>query len=146
MLSLDPEHPLVKLCVAGMQAEARGDFAEASRLFQQAWDLRTNDFEACIAAHYVARHQDTPQETLHWNQLALQHALSSGDPALPPLNDFLPSLYLNLGWSYEQLADPANATRHYTLAEACLVTLPAGPYREMVTQGVSNGLARVREL
>ena len=30
---------------------------EASLLFMQAWDQSRDDYEACIAAHYVARHQ-----------------------------------------------------------------------------------------
>ncbi len=62
--AVDPENHVVRLCVRGMGAEARGEEDEARRLFLQAWDEATDDYEACIAAHYVARHQTTPQDTL----------------------------------------------------------------------------------
>jgi hypothetical protein len=71
---MDPQNPIVKLCARGMESEAKGDYEGAS-----AWEQSTNDFERCIAAHYVARHQASPEETLNWNQLSLQHARAVGD-------------------------------------------------------------------
>ena len=64
---MDPNNPVVKLCVQGMVCEGQGLFDEASRLFLSAWEQCGNDFERCIAAHYVARHQKDPLETLRWN-------------------------------------------------------------------------------
>lgn len=64
---IDIDNQVVKLCVEGMQAEAEGRFADARTCFEQAWDVRQNDFDACIAAHYMARHQDTLERILHWN-------------------------------------------------------------------------------
>ena len=52
-MSIDPINPVVLLCAAGMERE--GEPEEARRLFQQAWDARRNDYEAAIAAHYLAR-------------------------------------------------------------------------------------------
>ncbi len=54
---MDPDNAIMKLCVEGMQAERDGKPGDAARLFGQAWEESTNDFEACVAAHYVARHQ-----------------------------------------------------------------------------------------
>jgi uncharacterized protein (DUF2336 family) len=74
-----PNNPGAALCIRGMEAEGRGAPARARELFQQAWDQHTTTTKAAMAAHYLARHQDTGDETLRWNQRALEAALSS-DP------------------------------------------------------------------
>jgi hypothetical protein len=72
-------------------------------LFFRAWEEQRSDhFDACVAAHYVARHQDMPTETLHWNQLSLEHANAVGDERV---EGFSSSLYLNLGRSQAGLGD-----------------------------------------
>jgi tetratricopeptide (TPR) repeat protein len=137
---MDSNNPVVKLCVEGMQAEAEGRLEDALGLFLQAWAARQDDFDACIAAHYVARHQKKPEDTLHWNHLALEHAEAAGDERV---QGFYPSLYLNMGWSYEKLGDPEEAGKYYELAAARLEDLPAGPYRDTVQEGINNGRKRV---
>jgi hypothetical protein len=102
---------------------------------------RQDDFEACIAAHYVARHQDSPAGMLHWNREALSYAEAVGDDRV---RDFFPSLYLNMGWSYESLGDPVEAGKNYELAASCLDDLPPGPYRDMVQGGIVEGRKRIR--
>lgn len=141
MESMDPDNLVVKLCAEGMQAEAVGDHTLARELFTRAWDAHRDDYEACIAAHYLARHQDNPLEVLHWNQLALEHAEAAGDESVL---GFYASLYLNLGWSHEVLGDLGKARRCYELAAARLGDVPDGPYREVVAGGISAGKARVR--
>ena len=138
---MDPNNPVVKLCTAGMEAEGTGQIEAARALFLQAWAARQNDYDACIAAHYVARHRP-PAETLHWNQVALDHA-DLADVALT--GGFYPSLYLNMGWSHEQLGDLAEAGRYYDLATAKLDMLPDGPYAEVVRKGVAAGQARLAQ-
>lgn len=61
---MEPDNVVVKLCVLGMQAEGEGDAERAGRLFGEAWEAAQDDYEACIAAHYVARHQATAEDTL----------------------------------------------------------------------------------
>ena len=139
---MDPNNPVVKLCVAGMEAEGRGELEAAHRCFQQAWETRQDDFEACIAAHYLARHRATPQETHYWNQVALDHAAKVDDDRV---QGFYPSLYLNLGWSHEQLGELVTAEHYYTQAIAKLDELPAGPYGDVVRRGVTAGLKRLQE-
>ena len=73
-MQLDPNNPVVKLCIEGLKAEAQGRPTDAGQLFGQAWEVRQNDLDACVAAHYLARQQDTPAAQLHWNQIALEHA------------------------------------------------------------------------
>ena len=140
---LDPDNPVVKHCAAGMQAEFAGRPAEARHLFLLAWEERRNDFEASIAAHYVARVQEDPKAMLRWNELALQHAQAHAAAAgEQSVADFFPSLLLNMGWSYENLGDLPQARFYYGLAAERVGLLAPGPYRATVEQGIANGLAR----
>ncbi|MDQ6611264.1 MAG: hypothetical protein M3Y64_02435, partial [Gemmatimonadota bacterium] len=63
-MQFDSSNPVVALCVAGMRVD--GEPAKARALFEQAWLLRQNDFDASVAAHFLARHQPSDQDTLHW--------------------------------------------------------------------------------
>lgn len=135
---MDTENPVVKLCVAGMQAEADGHYAAALALFFRAWEARRDDHDACIAAHYVARHQEHPRDILHWNQTALDHANNAHDERV---RGFYPSLYLNLGRSHELSGTPDEAKRYYALAEASAQKLPDDRYGRVV----HGALAAARE-
>lgn len=137
---MDPDNPIVQLCVAGMRAEAQGDSHAASRIFQQAWNESRDHFEACIAAHYVARHQSDGAETLRWNQLALERA-QQADPE--KVRSFYPSLYLNLGKSHEDIGQRQDALRYYELASAQMSSAPPGAYGELVRDAIRRGLHRV---
>ena len=112
---LNTENPIIQLCILGTQAEFAGHLDDARKLYLQAWQTASDDYEACIAAHYVARFGENPAETLRWNQVALNHATAVGDERV---KDFYPSLYLNLGHSYELLGDPLAAEKYYALAAA----------------------------
>ena len=111
---MDTNNPVIKLCMEGTRAEFEQRLDDARLLYQQAWEARADDYDACIAAHYVARFQKTPEETLHWNQIALNHANAVHNERV---KDFYPSLYLNLGQSYEALGDQVNAQKYYQFAD-----------------------------
>ena len=55
-MEFNPSNHVIKLCVQGMGLEAEGKPEEAGRMFRQAWNEATNDFEKYMAAYYVARH------------------------------------------------------------------------------------------
>jgi hypothetical protein len=110
---MDINNPVIQFCMDGARAEFEHRIADARILYQQAWDARADDYEACIAAHYVARFQDSVEESLRWNQLALSHAEAVNDERV---KEFYPSLYLCLGKSYEELKDRPNAEKYYNLA------------------------------
>lgn len=137
---MDPDNPVVKLCGEGMAAEFAGRPVEARDLFVRAWELSADDYDASIAAHFVARHQPTPEETLRWNQEALARADAVADDRV---RGFYPSLYLNLGHSHEQLGDLDEARRFYELAAAAATDLPPGPYGDTVRDGIARGRQRV---
>jgi tetratricopeptide (TPR) repeat protein len=120
---MDTNNPVIKFCVEGTQAEFRGQIGEARALYQQAWAAAQDDFDACVAAHYMARHQDDPEESLHWNQVALDRAKAVADSRV---QEFYPSLYLNMGQSFELLGDLDEAKRYYDLAAELGVIHQAG--------------------
>ena len=140
-MPIDPGNPVVKLCADGMSAEAEGRADEAKALFEQAWEAAADDYERCIAAHYLARHQDGPEQTLRWNAECLRYADLVGDERVA---GFYPSLYLNMAHSHEQLGDPRKAEECYRVAEEHFSALPDGPYGDMVRDGVARGLERLR--
>lgn len=110
---MDLDNPVIQLCMEGTRAEFEGRKADARRLYLEAWAAREDDYDACVAAHYVARFQDSPEETLAWNQEALARAEKVGDDRV---KGFYPSLYVNLGHSHEALGHREEASRYYQLA------------------------------
>lgn len=110
---MDIQNPVIQLCIEGTRAEFEHRNQDAQRCYQLAWEARTDDYEACIAAHYLARFQNTPQEILHWNQVALKHANAAHDERII---DFYASLYLNLGHAYALNNHPLEAQKYYDLA------------------------------
>jgi tetratricopeptide (TPR) repeat protein len=139
-MKLDPNSPIVQLCVAGVACEAEHRFNDAMSLYMQAWNEASNDFELCIAAHYVARHQRSTRDALNWNLKALKRAGAVADDRVA---EFYPSLYLNVAKSYEEAGDQERAREFYKLAADKLAELSSGAYREMVQDGIARGLQRV---
>jgi hypothetical protein len=136
--SIDPTNPVVALCAEGMAAE--GTPAAARRLFERAWAARRDDYDAAIAAHFLARHQPTPEETLYWNALAVRHAEAVSDGRAA---GFLASLYLNLGDAQANVGDVEAAAASARQAIAHLAVVPPGGYQDFVTLGVRRLAARV---
>jgi tetratricopeptide (TPR) repeat protein len=136
-VTIDPANPVAALCAEGMRAEAEGRPGDARALFGRAWDAAADDYEACLAAHYVARHQTTPGDRLRWNAECLDRADRAGDDRV---RAFYPSLHLNLARAHADLGDPAAARDHYRRAADRLDALPPGPYRDWVVYAVAAGL------
>jgi tetratricopeptide (TPR) repeat protein len=136
---IDPQNQVVQYCVEGMEREQEGRHEEALRLFMLAWDQSKDAFERAIAAHYVARHQATPDKALHWNQESLTNADAVGDDRV---QEFYPSLYLNMGKSHEDLGNLKDARRFYALAADRMGNLPESPYGDLVRRGVASGMQR----
>ncbi|MGI5228734.1 hypothetical protein [Actinoallomurus sp. CA-142502] len=134
---MDPQNPVVGLCAEGMRAETEGRAADARALFEQAWRTAADDYEACVAAHYLARHQPTPRETLRWNQECLERANRVGDERV---TGFYASLHLNLAKAHRDLDEPQEARRHFTAAAAHVNDAPPGPYADGLRFAIAEGL------
>jgi rifampin ADP-ribosylating transferase len=140
-MQFDTNNKIVKLCAEGMELEGQGRDKEARKLFHQAWNDATNDFEKFTAAHYVARHQENVADKLKWDETALQLALKIKDDNV---KGALPSLYLNIAKCHEDLNDFPSARINYNLALSFSNLLPDNGYGNMIKGGIMNGIERVK--
>ena len=81
-MEFSPNNVVVRFCIQGMDMEEKGKPDEAIKLFLQAWNEASNDFEKFTAAHYVARHQANVSDRLKWYETALEFALKVDDDAV----------------------------------------------------------------
>jgi hypothetical protein len=112
-MDFNPNNRIIQLCIQGMEMEGKDKPEEASKIFLQAWNEATRDFEKFTAAHFVARHQKNTQDKLKWLKTALQFALKINNESV---SGAYPSLYSNIAKCYETLNDPDNARRNNELA------------------------------
>src|SRR5258705_1962407 len=138
---IDTNSAVVQLCAAGMAID--GDPVAAQTLFRQAWESRRDDYEASVAAHFLARHQATPSDALHWNYVAAKHAEVVPENRAKPL---LASLYLNLADSYLALGQSIEAAAVAERGVACLPFVPPGGYREFIAHGLQRLQARIAQI
>lgn len=134
----DPENKIVRLCGEGMYKE--GNPEEAAALFNQAWDEASTDFEKFVAAHYMARQQDSVAGKLQWDETALSFAMKVNDDAV---KSAYPSLYLNIAKCYEDLNDYEKAKDHYEKALSFIEFLPEDGFSNFIKNGIANGLKRI---
>ena len=139
-MAIDSNNAVVALCAAGMAIE--GDVAAARRLFEQAWEARRDDYEASIAAHFLARHQTTDEDRLAWNIRAASHAEGVADDRARELKA---SLYLNLADAYFAVGDSAKARAAIGRAAESLDDLPVDGYRNFVKRGIDGLVGRLDE-
>ncbi|SDF29716.1 rifampin ADP-ribosylating transferase [Mucilaginibacter pineti] len=139
-MQFDPGNPINKLCAQGMLLEGEAKPAEAAALFLQAWEQAINPSEKFVAAHYMARHQASPEDKLQWDETALQFALQSDEPEIEHV---YPSLYLNIAKCHEDLQDYVQANENYRLALHYAALLPDDGYSNMIRSGINSGLDRV---
>jgi rifampin ADP-ribosylating transferase len=114
-MEFNPNNKVVKICLQGMGMEEKGKTEEAGRLFVEAWNEATNDFEKFMAAHHVARLQKEVPVKLKWLETALQCALKINNEAV---ESAFPSLYGNIAKCNEALSDPGEAKKNYELANS----------------------------
>ena len=108
-----PQSIAERLCIESTQAEFEGRLDDAYSLSMQAWVASSDDYDACISAHYMARYQTSPEESLRWNLEALARANLVKDERV---QSFYASLYVNLGYAYETLGKREESEHFYKLA------------------------------
>ncbi len=108
---MDTGSHTAQLCIAGTQAEFDRRIDDGRRLFQCAWDAAVDDYDASMAAHYVAHLEPEPKEALRWHLIALERARLDDRAAV-----FMGSLFVSLGGAYEMVGNPVEAERYFRLA------------------------------
>lgn len=121
---MDLANRVIHLCSAGTWAEYERRLEDAQGYYWQAWQAAADDFEDCVAAHYVARFQADPVERLRWNQVALDRAEAVRDERAV---SFFPSLYLSLGRAFELAGEADRAQEYYSAVECLGVPHQPGP-------------------
>jgi len=106
-----------RLCIEGTQAEFDRRIDDARRLFREAWNAADGDYEACMAAHYIAHLEPDPREALRWNTIALERGRQDESADV-----FMGSLLVSLGGSYEAIGETAEADSYFALASEHGVT------------------------
>jgi rifampin ADP-ribosylating transferase len=112
-MDFDPNNNVVKLCIQGMEMEGKDKPEEAGRLFLQAWNEATDDFEKFTAAYYVARRQKDVRDRLKWLETALRSALKINNDTV---KSAFPALYSNIAQCFEDLGDLEKAEKNRELA------------------------------
>ena len=98
----------------GMAEEENGNPDEAGKIFLQAHNEATNDFEKYLTAFYLARNQPAATDKLKWFETCLQFALKVDSDSV---TSALPSLYANIAKCYSELGDVDNAKKYGELAK-----------------------------
>jgi hypothetical protein len=129
---MDPENPVVALCAEGM---ATGDGA----LFLRAWEVAGDDWERCVAAHYVALSRPSAGERLRWNLRCLELADAVGDARVA---GFYPSLHASVGRAWEELGDVPAAREAFERAAGHGGVLGEDAYGESLRGLIADGLRR----
>lgn len=114
-MEFSPHNNVVKLCIQGMNMEDKGDFEEAGKLFLQAWNEATGDFEKFTAGFYVARRQQNVPDKLSWLETVLELGLKINNDTV---RSAFPALYQNIAECYADLGDTANAEKYNDLANS----------------------------
>lgn len=138
---MDLDNPVIRLLAEGAPIEASRQ-AVAAELYLRAWEAASDDYEQCMAAHYVARIADSAEDRFRWNALALERALSVTDGRAA---GFLPSLYLNMGRSFEDVGRVDDARAAYLAASDHLVDVPASAYRTTLEEAIARGVSRTKD-
>ena len=138
---MDKNNPVIALVALGMEIERKKNVKRAQELFMQAWHQSSTEQEKCIAAHFVARHQNTPEEALKWNLESLQRADKVHNEEI---KGYYPSLYLNIGASYETLGDKAEAGKYYNLAFERIPDLPRDEENVEYSRGTEKVIVEKR--
>jgi tetratricopeptide (TPR) repeat protein len=116
-MEFNPNNHIIQLCMQGMHMEETGNRKEAVKLFEQAWDEATNDFEKFLAAFYFARQQKKPSGKLKWYKTALKFALQIDDDSV---KGAYPALYSSIAKCHEELGDLDQAKEQHELALAAV--------------------------
>jgi hypothetical protein len=140
-IELDPDNSVLALCAAGMAVG--GDAAAATEFFARAWAARADDFEAAVAAHYVARVQATMAEKLAWDARAASHAEAARAAGDARVNGLLASLNLNVGDGLLEQGRRAEAREAAARAEAGLDFLAEDGYRAFVAGAIARLQGRI---
>ncbi|GIE76362.1 hypothetical protein Aph02nite_23120 [Actinoplanes philippinensis] len=124
-----------------------GDRAGARAALEFLWETTQDALHRCTIAHYLADLQDSVEDELRWDELALAAFPDLTDEGTRAFDDtwraraFLPSLHLNLADAHRRAGHEKQARHFLGEAVAALDELPVDDYGAMIR----DALGKVRE-
>src|SRR5690606_6700889 len=109
----EPVYKVRSLLERGRVLNSSGKPEMALPLFAPAWETARSAgeyFHAVDAAHMIAIVEPDPTQQLEWNQRALALAVQTSDERA---KKWPASLYNNIGWTYHDAGDYAQALEHF---------------------------------
>ena len=131
--------------MAAVAVVQSGDHTEGRRQLLRLWNesgLINSPQQRCIVAHFLADTEKDVTAELAWDLLALESATGEregdGNPLLPILAGFLPSLHLNVGDAYRRAGDHGRASVHVKAGLRWAEALPDDGYARMIKTGLNR--------
>jgi hypothetical protein len=124
-----------------------GDKLGARAVLERLWGTTEDSLHRCTIAHYLADLQDSVEDELRWDELALAAFPDLTDERTRAFDDswraraFLPSLHLNLADVHRRAGHQKEARHFLSEATGALDELPADDYGAMIR----DALNKVRE-
>jgi hypothetical protein len=121
-----------------------GDKAGARTALERLWGSTEDPLHRCTIAHYLADLQDSVEDELRWDELALAAFPDLTDERTRAFDDswraraFLPSLHLNLADVHRRAGHEKQARHFLGEATAALDELPADDYGAMIRGALSK--------
>jgi hypothetical protein len=126
-----------------------GDPAGARAILEGLWVSADAPLHRCAIAHYLADLQESVDDELRWDELALQAFPDVSDERTREYDDtwraraFLPTLHLNLADVHRRAGHPERARHHLTEAAAAVDALPGDEYGAMIRDALDKVRAAV---
>ena len=121
-----------------------GDAQGAAETYRAAYEgcrARQDHYYASVVAHQAGVAEPELARKHEWNLIALAEADAVPDPMR--VRDFYASNLNNLGMTYAQLGERAQAKDTFKRALVHAAELPPGPYADQVRGGIERNLARL---
>ncbi|MFK3979926.1 hypothetical protein ACI2K4_06025 [Micromonospora sp. NPDC050397] len=124
-----------------------GQKAQAREALTALWDQLGADgdaFHRCTLAHYLADLQDTTEAELVWDERALAAVADLTDERAQrylsslQVQNFLPSLHLNLADCHRRLGNTTLAREHLVTAEDLVGHLPDDQYGDLIRGAIRH--------
>ena len=131
-----------RLYVKAYLLESEFDYKEAKKKYELLWSLSYDDYDRYFLARILAAYQNSFEDQLDWWLTALEYWVKLDREAFEGV---LPSLYFEIGETYENLMDFKNAKAHYLLGSSFLKYLPGGDMAKWVIEALADGIERMNK-
>jgi hypothetical protein len=129
-----------------------GDPTSGRHRLLACWAQTTSDDHAhrCVLAHYLADLQDSLDDEVAWDSIALEEHAQLNDDALTAVGisnvaGLAPSLHLNLGDGYLRQGRVSEAAEQLRQGQAAVSVLEDDGYGRLVRDGLTRLGARITE-